>query len=92
MLPTAAVGRTYQQTLSGTPTAPAIGATDVDYAELWVSCTAAFNFRFQASDPGFPLLANTVYRIPCQRTIGILFDGSGTLTIAAMGYGGRAGA
>jgi hypothetical protein len=85
MLPVAALGRTYQQALSGTPTAPAIPVADIDYVELWLSSDAAFDIQFDAADDPFTLAANTVYRLRVQRSAGLLVSGTGTLSIVALG-------
>jgi len=87
MLPVAAIARTYEQALSGTPTAPPIPIKDIDYASIWVACSAAFTVRYSASDPGFPLAANIVYSLPIQQSCTPLFSGSGTLSLMPLGYG-----
>lgn len=58
----------------------------VDPVELWCTGSAAWSFQWAATDPAFPVAANTLVRIPHDlRSSPLLVAGSGTLTIAYFG-------
>ena len=87
MLPVATTGRTYQQSLTGTPTPLAIPTADIDLAQVVLVGTAAFTVAFNATDIGFPVPANTMFPVPIQRQGMPYVAGTGTLNVMALGFG-----
>ena len=91
MLPVATIGRTYAITATGTRQALPIPAADLEWVTVLLTSPAAFNFAFNLTDPLFPVAANSIIEVPVQRGQAIYVTGSDVVSIAAMGYGAKAG-
>lgn len=74
--------RTFEQALGAV--ADLAIPPEISPVEVWVSGTAAFTITGAgAGDTAFPLLASTVYQIPCNGLLRVA--GTGTLSVMVFG-------